>query len=406
MAPERPLRVCIPIAKYPPVFTGQGIQIQRGLPYLRARGIEVTILTSRLPRSFGTPLRDDSATVDRILAPGLDHISTIPRLLQFRRYFHMRRGMFDVLECDLLAWEFLLSVRYLKSLGLPVIMDMNLLGGDDPLAISEERLGSLKLRLVKNADLWIGVSSAFLPRVRAAGIPEDRFRLVYPGVDVTTYRPLPPEARRSTRSRLGLPVDARIVVSVGSVITRKGFDRLLRAWEVFRPRPGRDLLVIVGPVTEAEGLRGADVRFARSLQDSSRVAHLDGTVRWVGRSENVNEYLGAADLFVFLSRQEGLGIVILEALACGLPCVVSPLDGIAAEIVSDGRTGIIVKDPDNAEAVAARLTQILAQPGAPATMGEAARRTIVERFSFEARADVLAALYRELAARGRTTSPA
>ncbi|OLE66531.1 MAG: hypothetical protein AUG09_07025 [Acidobacteria bacterium 13_1_20CM_2_68_7] len=364
----------------------------------------MTILTSRLPRSLGATVRDDTALVDRVLTPGLDHFSIVPRLLQFRRYFDRRRGVFDVVQCDLLAWEFLLSIRYLKSLGLPIAVEMVLLGGDDPLSTSRERFGSLKLGLLKNVDLWIGLSSAFLPRVREAGIPEDRFRLVYPGVDVRTYRPLSPEARRATRSRLGLPMNARIVVSVGSVIRRKGFDRLLRAWESYRPRTGRDLLVMVGPATEAEGLRGPDVTFAGTLVDRSRVANLAGTVRWVGRAENVQEYLGAADLFVFLSRQEGLGIVILEALACGLPCLVSPLDGIAAEIVSDGRTGIIVKDPDNAAAVASCVKQLLEQPGAQASMAEAARRTIVERFSFEARADVLASLYRELVARPRTAS--
>jgi glycosyltransferase involved in cell wall biosynthesis len=401
MGSESPLRVCIPIGRYPPLFTGQGIQIQRSLPYLRARGIEPTILTCRLPRSFGTPPPDDVGTVDRILAPGLNHLSVVRRIAQMRHYFTRRRGAFDVLHCDLLGWEFLLNVRYVKSLGLPVILEMALLGGDDPLSTSKEHFGSFKLKLLRGIDIWMGLSGAFMPRVLAAGIPEDRFRLVYPGVEVDLYRPFKPDEHRAARLRLGLPAEARVVVSVGSVMRRKGTDRVLRAWERLRPQRGRDVLVFVGPACASDGLPARDLSFARALQEASCSPGLEGTVRWVGRVENVHDYLGVADLFLFLSRQEGLGIVILEAQSCGLPCVVSPLDGIAAEIVSEGRTGHIVEDPDDADAVAACVSRLLDQPQVRAAMGEVARRTIEERFSFGARADTLASIYRGLASQSR-----
>jgi glycosyltransferase involved in cell wall biosynthesis len=252
-------------------------------------------------------------------------------------------------------------------------------------------------------DVWVGISGAFLPRVLAAGFLGERFRLVYPGVDVQAYRPLTPEERRATRARLDLPVGARIVVSVGSVIRRKGTDRLLNAWGRIGPVRGRDLLLIVGPASAADGLGGPDLAFAQAIRDASCGPGLEGTVRLIGRSENVHDYFGAADLFLLLSRQEGLPIVSVEALAAGLPCVVSPLDGIG-EIVLEGKTGFVVRDPDDAEAVSALVSRLLDRPQERAALSAHARALALTRFSFDARADALASLYRELAARAHRPS--
>jgi len=404
MGADRPLRVCLPIPKYPPVFSGMGIQIQRSLPFLSARGVEVTVLTHRLPRSFGSVLPETNRAVDRVLAYGVGRIATLWRVGQFRRYFETHRGIFDVLHCDMLGWEFLLNVRRLKSLGLPVIMEMVLLDGDDPVATSRERLGTFKLGFLKHVDAWVGISGAFLPRVLAAGIPRERFHLIYPGVEVGSYRPLTPDERTRTRARLGIPVDSRIVVSVGSVIRRKGIDRLLSAWTRIEPVRGRDLLLIVGPATAADGLSGPDLAFARTIHEAIRAPRLAGTIRLVGRAENVQEYIGAADVFLLLSRQEGLPIVSVEALAAGLPCVVSPLDGID-EIVLEGKTGFIVRDPDDPHAVAAVVTRLLDRPQERAALSARARAIALTRFSFDARADALASLYRQLASRGKPAGP-
>ncbi len=401
MAADRPVRVCLPIGNYPPVFSGMGIQTQRTLPFLRARGVELTVLTRRLPRGFVDTPQEENGTIDRVLAPGAGRLATICRVAQLRSYFERRAGAFDVLHSNSLAWEFILSVRRLKALGLPTIVEMVLLDGDDPVAISKERLGAFKLRRLKDVDIWVGISGAFLPRVLAAGIPGQRFRLIHPAVDAQSYRPSTAEERRATRARLGLPVDSRIVVSVGAVIRRKGFDRLLNAWTRLGPIRGRDLLLIVGPTIQADGLSASDLAFVRTIQAASQTPRLEGTVRLIGLAQNVHEYFGAADLFVLLSRQEGLPIVTVEALAAGLPCIVSPLDGID-EVVMEGKTGFIVGDPDDADAVSLLMSRCLDRPQVRAAMSDFARRIALARFSFEARADTLTSIYRELSeARGR-----
>src|SRR6185295_439206 len=92
---------------------------------------------------------DGNGIIDRALTPGIGWTAKIRRVAQLRRYVVRHSGAFDVLHSDVLGWEFLFNVRRIKALGLPILVEMVLLAGDDPLATSRERLGALKLKLLR-----------------------------------------------------------------------------------------------------------------------------------------------------------------------------------------------------------------------------------------------------------------
>lgn len=388
---QRRIRACIAILHYPPEFGGHGVQIQRSLPYLEREGIDATILTQRLEGPAGATTGDPR--VARVLSRHRSRLDVVRRVLEMRRFLRHNRARIDVFHSVLQGWELLGNLGYARRLGLPTVYEMIILDGDDPAAIGRSRAGGLKLRLMKDVDAWLGLSEVFRSRVRVAGIPEDRFLAVPGGVETARYRVRDPAERRVLRGRLGLPEEARIAVSVGAVIRRKGMDRLLAAWRALGPREGRDLLLIVGPDSAADRV---DPAFVEGIRREAEGPELKGTVRLVGRVDNVEEYLGASDVFVFLSRKEGLGYVTLEAMASGLPCIVSPLDGISAGIVEEGRTGHIVEDADDAAAVAPRIQALLGDPERRAAFGRAGRRVVEERFSMEVRARALRRLYEDL----------
>jgi glycosyltransferase involved in cell wall biosynthesis len=398
--PDPPLRACILISRYAPDFSGQGIQVERMLPFLRDEGIDVEIVTCRA-QSGVTGRAEDPVPVERILISGHERLAQLQRLLRLSVWFRRNVGRFDVLHTIILDWGVYLNLPYLERHGIPVLNEMILLGSDDPLSIARQELGRFKLeRLRRHVDLWVGLTASFLPSVREAGIPEDRFRVLMGGVDVKRYRPLAEDERRAVRDRLGIPPEARLAISVGSVQHRKGFDRVLKAWAASRPQAGRDLLLIVGPASRADGLRPRHAAYADEIRAAAEQPPLAGTVRVVGRVGDLHDWMGASDTMVFLSRREGLGFVILEALACGLPCIVSPLDGIARELLIEGETGFVMDDPDDPQAVARALERLRERNPRVERMRELARRTAVERFSMGARAKGLADLYRGLA-RGR-----
>jgi glycosyltransferase involved in cell wall biosynthesis len=115
-------------------------------------------------------------------------------------------------------------------------------------------------------------------------------------------------------------------------------------------------------------------------------------VQMVGRVEDARAILWALDIFAMPSLREGLGVALLEAMACGLPAVASRVGGIV-DAVDEGRTGILVA-PGDANALAGALAHLGAAAPARIAMGAAARALAVERFSMAAMARRTVELYR------------
>jgi glycosyltransferase involved in cell wall biosynthesis len=259
-----------------------GIQMERSIPFLRRHGVEASILTSFVPGLPRSSHGVDGEHVTRSLTFSRGEGGAV------REHFRSHACDYDLVHAILLDWEFLLNISYLERRGLPVIVEMVLLDGDNPLSQSREQFGGLKLRLVSRVDAWIGIAAAFPPRMAAVGIPEERFRLINPGVDVAHYRPGSREERSALRKSLALPADACIAVTIGSVNRRKGMDRVLRAWARIRPEEGRDLLLIIGPASLEEGLPASEIPHVEQLRRPACKAGIGGTVRFLGRVDNAH----------------------------------------------------------------------------------------------------------------------
>ena len=164
------------------------------------------------------------------------------------------------------------------------------------------------------------------------------------------------------------------------------------------------MLLLVGPASEAEGLPPRFAGHPAALRALAAAEGVQETVRFVGRVTDLERWYAAADAFLFLSHREGQGYVIVEAMAAGLPCVVSPLDGIGRELV--GESGFVMDDPDDAQAVAACVGALLADPDRRRALGQLARARAARRFSMAARARAFAEVYRGLLERSRAAGRA
>jgi phosphatidylinositol alpha-1,6-mannosyltransferase len=202
-----------------------------------------------------------------------------------------------------------------------------------------------------------------------------------PGVDVERFRP--GCGGTGVRDRLGIPAEAPVVVCAARMVKRKGQDTLVRAWQrVLDAMPeARLLLVGDGPA------RSRVERLAAPLGEAVVSA---GAVSW----EQIPAFLDAGDVFAMPCRTrrgglepEALGIVCLEAAACGLPVVVGDSGG-APETVRHGETGYVV-DPYSSVAVATALTGLLSARGRAVSMGARGRAWVASEWTWEASAAAL-----------------
>jgi glycosyltransferase involved in cell wall biosynthesis len=137
-----------------------------------------------------------------------------------------------------------------------------------------------------------------------------------------------------------------VVVSVGRLVYQKGFDVLLKAFRKVRDVRAAKLLII-GDGEKREEL----IMLAQAL-------HLQDDVLFLGMQGNPFKFMRGAEAFCLASRYEGLGNVILEAMALGLPVVVTNCPSGPAEIVENGRFGVLVPT-ENADALADALVKVL-----------------------------------------------
>jgi len=193
---------------------------------------------------------------------------------------------------------------------------------------------------------------------------------------------IPPEAPDAERR-------AGRVVSLGRLGERKGSKVLVEAIALLA-RDGLDATLVLAGDGDREGVEA----HARSLGAGERVEIRS----WIGADE-VARLLDSASAFALPSREEGLPVALLEAMAHGLPAVVTPVGGIP-DLVRDGEHGRMVR-PDDPPGLAAALRELLEDPGAARRMGRAGRAEVERRCAVPVVVARLEAAFREVLARGR-----
>ncbi|HEX8572080.1 MAG TPA: glycosyltransferase [Allosphingosinicella sp.] len=232
----------------------------------------------------------------------------------------------------------------------------------------------LEAKLSGAADLVISNSQSGVDHAVAKGFPKDRTALVGNGIDTARFRPDPAAGER-IRAELGLARDHFVIGTLSRLDPLKDFPTFLEAAAIVAAQcPQARFLCVGGGPLEAE-LRSAADRLG-----------LGDRVVWAGSRNDPEACLNAMDSFCSSSITEGLSNSIAEAMACGLPCVVTDV-GDSASLVGD--SGVVV-----APRVPKGLAQALIEQvgGAGQGRGERARARILENFSVERMGDRTIAL--------------
>ena len=222
-------------------------------------------------------------------------------------------------------------------------------------------------RLGRSADIVIANSHAGGNYAREIGVPEDRLRVIGNGIDADEFAP-DPIARARVRSEWRVAEDETLIGTVG-LDPLKRHDVFLRAAKVFAEDAPGSRFVLVG---------NADGDYRRRLERLAADLGLTERLVWAGVRQDMRGVYNALDLAALLSRSEGTPNSIAEAMACGVPCVVSNA-GDSAAVVGDPT---LVVEPVSPGLVAATWSKALARAWTAADRARL-RQSILTRFGLE-----------------------
>jgi glycosyltransferase involved in cell wall biosynthesis len=382
------LYAALAIQTFRPFIGGAELQLERLLPHLAERGVRTEVLTRAVQ---GTPQSERMAgsVVHRTRVCGESPLASIVYVAGALAHLLRRRSEIDLVHAHgaLSPGTIALGARLL---GLPCLVTVLGTGDWGDLArLARKPLGGVRARLLFRWGWFAALSAEAREELLASGVPAERIFALPNGVDLGVHRPATAQERAHRRQQLGIAPERFVGVFVGRLHPVKDVDTLLEA----AARVAELDLVIVGDGPERARLEAA----ARRLGIESRV-------RFHGLSSQVVDVLRASDAFLLSSHGEGMSNALLEAMACGLPCLVSRSVGGARELLGE-RRGMLLADGDVA-AWAEAIRRLVDDPALRDALGGAAADFVAERLSLEAGADRLARAYATVTGLSARTRPA
>jgi glycosyltransferase involved in cell wall biosynthesis len=425
----RNMRVFIVIATFYPLVGGAERQALEQGRSLRQRGLEATIVTFRHNKSWAAHDTIDGVPVIRIAGTLLDGRDKLPRVFQKLFYFmalvamgwvlwryRHRYDILHVYQLNLLALPTALAC-YMSSKPMTIVLCSVYSGRKDqfrhgvsliagPLDAHSSMLhvhggarigGDLK-DLERFGKPVVRFTRYLLQRIHAVIIILSTrmheylivhdftftdVQLIPNGVDTTRFYPQTADASDSQRSQT--------VVCAARLRYEKGIDVLLQAWYlVHKELPAARLIIAgAGPLQV-------------QLADMTKALNLGESVEFVGLQSDVSAVLHRGSIATLASRWEGMPNAILEAMACGLPCVATRVSG-TEDIITHGVNGLLV-EPEDYQGMAQALLTLLRDPARTSAYSKAARETIEQDYALEHITDLYLELYQRMAGGGKVIS--
>jgi glycosyltransferase involved in cell wall biosynthesis len=418
MTDREPLRICIVTDAYLPSIGGVENHVLYLSAELKRLGHDVVVVTHKSPpvpnqvaRQVESPVpvhrlaggllvfREHDIAIDpRMVAsfkrlldcPGPSRLGTRSELPECNSV--MSRAGFDIVhgqsEGSYLVYEALAAARHR---GIATVLTRHSMLRNKP-AIARALLISLTKLLTRRADGLIAVSHSCAGE--SAGFPGP-IRVIPNGVDTTEFKPMPVERQR-WRTELGFTDDDIVLGFIGRLHTTKGILLLLDTFDQLRRgRLGtRSEMSDISVMSRARLLLAGPGPLRGAVEERARASSGAITLIEPQPFDKIASLLNALDVFAFPSKGEAFGISLLEAMACGLPSVAMGRWGVK-ELIADGETGLLADSPAD---FSEKLRRLVSDGKLRERLGQAARRSVEERFSWTHVAAETVAFYRELIA--------
>lgn len=396
------LRICMLLESFYPVVGGMETQARNMAESFRRAGLTVIVVTRRVSPSL--PARDevDGTPVVRIGPSGassrlrwLFAATCMPTLFRLRRQYDI------------------ILVPGFRALGIPAVILAKLLhkkcvlkaessgemsgeffsGGLERMRLKPDSLpvrAALRIRnrLLARADAFASLSREQTDEFTRCGVPASRIVVIPQSVRTDRFRPASPEERKQLRRPLGIPEHCPVIVYTGRIVSYKGLPLLLQVWpDILAKYPEARMFAVGGGGVDVFNCEDDVRKFIAEKK-------LGGSVTLTGAVQNVEDYLRAADLYALPTQNEAFPLALLEAMACGLPCISTPVGGIP-DIIRAGENGLLVPAGD-AVALRDALLTLLGDSALRAKLGAAALATARTQYAREIVTQKYVDLFRRL----------
>lgn len=410
---EGSIRLCLASNTFYPLFSGAALRFQRYAPGLFRRGIRMSVFTQAVTKEEISlrGLLDNGLSAQYLSPDGSQDwplFEVVERLPITRAevpngwrgpptffsnlFTHCRHSEVDIVQFFGLPISSAPWIWRFRNRGIPTVTTCTMVGetSKNPLRRIVQRV---QRRFAFNmVDLVVASTNVMKRYLLDLGVSSP-IKVIPNGVDLKRFTPVK-TASDKTRMRHRLQLDPawEIILAIGSVNRRKGLDILVDAFaKVAKERPGTYLL-IVGAIGKSKSKKSAS--FAEKLLHTIESTHAQGRVIFLGSKSNVEDYLQAADLLVFPSRREGMGNVVLEAMACGLPLITTPFIGLAEDF-GIPESHYVLSKPSSTD-LANDISRLLASPRARDHLGKGARNWVERTQDVNDILDRFNATYRDL----------
>jgi glycosyltransferase involved in cell wall biosynthesis len=378
------LRILLIMDTYPPHMGGSEIEAQRVSAGLIRRGHSVEVLCGGGPPM--PPVREwvdpEGVPVSILTRRSRGHWKHRIFAIAVAWQLWRRRERYDVVYFLMQGLQVAAGLPLAKLLNKPVVI--KIAGSGVIPGMRRSTMGQRELDWMRDWKTPVMLlNEGMMEEAVADGLSREQLVWMPNPVDVSVFRPAEQRERNEWRARHGLPANARVAIYVGRLSGEKGVPGLLRGFaQAARSMPDAVLLLVGdGPIkSELESL-AADLTQSLCLSPSQ--------IRFTGRSpiSDVPRWLSAADIFALTSPNEGFPCALVEAMAVGLPAIVSAIPA-NLQLIEDGVHGLTV-NWDDTEAISQAFLRLFGDPELRRKMGIPARERVVANYS----TDVVLELY-------------
>lgn len=363
-----------------PSFAGSGRNAFNFASYLNTKKLNASIVTLNRNLKLNTREITENVNITRIpyfafnlFTKILSLIHIVPAYL----YHIIKNNVIIIYSAHLIGYQLIIILAWL--LDKKIVFRSSIYSADDISSLVNKKItGRINKLALGKITVYFSITPAFTKSFLAVYNNRSRIFEMPQGINEAYFNPPTIKQKVALRKQLGLNTSKKIILSVGYLIKRKGFEEIFNQLSKISDQY---LYVVVGDYSPCTGhfVSEKEIQEMQYLYYTGKEL-LQNNVRFTGSKSNIHDYFRASDIFLHNASKEGLPNVILEAMACGLTVITRKLEGLSGYLLSHLKNAIVFENPVD---IPLFLNNCINNPEICQRLSKNAYNTVLNSFTFK-----------------------